>query len=80
MQGEAGDRLVSDPGFTLRALPVDGAQPDMEMPGGHSLAEAIDKARELAHDRQYRSVMVIDPWSTLWAQFNMLWQIDEAHR
>jgi hypothetical protein len=65
----------SEPLFIVRAWPADASVMPVDETGA-GLDAAIDRARELAHDRQYRSVAVLDPWAAVWAQFNMLWSND----
>jgi hypothetical protein len=74
--------MRSDPGFQIRVWPSDMREAHEDFPGGHSLADAIEKARQMASDKDkhYRQVMVMDPFSTRWAEFTALWLIDEAHR
>jgi hypothetical protein len=39
------------------------------------LADAINRARELASDERYRSTQVLDLNSMCFAQFNLLWNV-----
>ncbi len=72
--------MIHPEGYTVRAWttratedPVDSDTPFDD------LGAAIDAARQLCEDRgkRYRSVMVTDPFGTLWAQFNFLWEAAE---
>lgn len=64
-------------GFVVRAWPVRSDEPPVDELGIPTLAQALDRARAKACDRTWRSVMVMDAWSTCWAQFNMLWMAGE---
>jgi hypothetical protein len=64
--------MPDDPWFIIRAWPVDVSGGPVDEPASEP-GPAIDRARELAHDRRYRSVIVTDQSATVWAQFNTLW-------
>ena len=71
--GTPADKIM----FVVRAWSIDVSEPSVDELGIPTLAQALDKARSKACDRNWRTVMVTDAWSTCWAQFNMLWLASE---
>ena len=63
--------------FTVRAWPVNSAADPIDF-SMLTLGDAISRAYEMGWDNGFRQVLVTDPFSTCWAQFNMLWRSREA--
>lgn len=84
-QGYDVDELVlpghrdADYPFIVRVFPSDASQPPVDITREAGIDTAIVGARNLAIDPvlHYRSVMVTDDRSMVWAQFNMLWTLAE---
>jgi len=67
--------LAEPPLLTVRAWPVNSTCDPVDTPMP-TLDTAIAYARQLASERQFRTAVVCDAWSTCWAQFNMLWSYE----
>lgn len=63
--------------FLVRAWRTDSSKEPVDT-AFETFDEALEAAYLMALDKQYQQVMVIDPWATLWVQFNMLWALDPA--
>jgi hypothetical protein len=63
--------------FIVRTWSVNAATEPADRDAGDDVDAAITLAQSLSGDKQYRSVIVTDQRSMVWAQFNMLWAARE---
>ena len=69
--------MADPPPFAIRAWPTTSTEPYQDTPAA-TLEVAIEQALTMGWDIRFRQVVVTDPYSTLWAQFSMLWQHRKA--
>jgi hypothetical protein len=63
----------AQPSFIVRAFHTDSSRGYDDIGGSDDLRLAIGLAALHAENKAYRSVMVTDDSSMMWAQFNQLW-------
>lgn len=71
--------MSPEPPFIVRAYPRDASE-DPADSRRLTLEVAVEEARKLAWSPAYRAVAVLDGFSMVWAQFNMLWSVPSEHR